>query len=113
MCFESRKCPAMIVGIFSVVALILGLLMVVLSVKFNTNDFATEVDALGDYQNTAFYMLLGGSLVAVGAGICGICVCLKKQMFCCNVITGLFLMIAFLFLFISGIVITGVSNTDE
>ena len=112
MC-QSRKCPGMTLGFFSVITILFGVAMVILSIRFSTSNFSSEVGVLGNYQNSAFYMLLIGSIVAVLTGVCGVVVCVKRVPIICNMLVGLFFLIAFLLLFVNGIAIAAVSNTKE
>lgn len=110
MC-KTRKCPAVTVGIFSVLTLLLGIAMIVLSIRFTTSNFSKDVKALGNYQSMAFYMLLAGAITAVLTGICGIILCAKKFPIICNIAVGFFFLAGFLLLFVNGLAIAAVSNT--
>lgn len=110
MC-KSRKCPGFTLGFFAVGTLLLGIAMVVLSVRFSTSGFSKDVKVMGNYQNAAFYMLLAGAIVAILTGVCGIIVCARRVNIFFNIITGAFFLIAFLLLFVNGIAIAFVSNT--
>ena len=110
MC-KTRKCPAVTVGIFSVLTLLLGIAMIVLSIRFTTSNFSKDVKALGNYQSMAFYMLLAGAITAVLTGICGIILCAKRFPIICNIAVGFFFLCGFLLLFVNGLAIAAVSNT--
>jgi hypothetical protein len=110
MC-KTRKCPGFTLGFFAIGTLMLGIAMVVLSIRFSTSGFSKDVKALGNYQNAAFYMLLAGAITAVLTGVCGIIVCARRVHIVFNIFTGFFFLIAFLLLFVNGITIAFVSNT--
>lgn len=112
MCFEERKIPAAIVGILSVITLIISVVMIVLSIKFNNGTLSTNFGSMEDYTNTAFYILLGASVVAFFAACCGIVTC-KWSNRCIAVIFGCTLLPAAALILIFGVVLTGVSHTDE
>lgn len=110
MCKE-RKCPARTVGAFSIITLLLGIAMIVLSIRFTTSGFSKDIKALGNYANKAFLMLLAGAIIAVVTGICGIIICAKPIHWFFNIIIGFFFLIGFLLLFVNGLAISAVSNT--
>lgn len=110
MC-QSRKCPGFTLGFFSVITLLLGIAMIVLSIRFTTSGFSKDLQALGNYQNKAFYMLLAGAIIAVVTGICGIIICLRRVPIFFNIVAGFFFLISFVLLFVNGIAIGGISNT--
>ena len=103
----------MTLGVFSVITILIGVAMVILSIRFTTSNFSQDVKALGNYQTSAFYMLLAGAITAVVTGVCGVVVCVKRVPILVNVIVGLFFLIAFLLLSINGIAIAMISNTKE
>ena len=112
MCFEERKIPAAIVGILSVILFILAVVMILLSIKFNNSGLSTDLGSMGDYTNVAFYILLTASIVALMSAICG-CLSCKIKHRCITVCFGLTLLPAALAIVIFGVLLTGVSNTDE
>ena len=97
-------------GFFSTVTLLLGIVMIVYFFRFTTSDFSENLLALGNYQNTPI-LLLVGAIIAVVTGICGIIVCFKKVPIVVNIVVGFFFLIAFLLLFVNGIAIGGISAT--
>lgn len=110
MC-KSRKCPGFTLGFFSIVTLLLGIAMIVLSIRFTTSGFSKDLKALGNYQNKAFLMLLAGAIIAVVTGVCGIIVCFRRVPILVNIVVGFFFLISFLLLFVNGIAIGGISTT--
>ena len=110
MC-KSRKCPGATLGCLSVLTLLLGIGMVILSIRFTTSGFSNDVKALGNYTSAAFYMLLAGSIIAILTGVCGIIVCARKVPILVNMCVGFFFLLAFLLLFVNGLAIAAISNT--
>jgi Ca2+/Na+ antiporter len=111
MC-KTRKCPAVTVGVFAILTILLGIAMIVLSIRFATSGFSKDVQALGNYNNQAFLMLLAGAIIAVVTGTCGIYLWLKPTRIWCNMIVGLFFLVAFVLLSVNGIAIAFVSHTN-
>lgn len=119
MCFRERKVPAGIVGCLSVIVMLLALMMIFLSIRFNSGIGGMQMalgdnlgEGVGDYANFAFYALIIASVVALFASICGICAC-KKTNRCMSVCFGCTLLPATLTLLIFGILLTTVSHTSE
>jgi len=112
MCFEERKVPATIVCILSGITLAIAVVMILLSIRFNNSGISTDLGSMGDYANTAFYMLITASIIALASSVCGIlsCAC-KNRLFV--VLFGCTLLPAALIMTIFGVMLTGVSNTDE
>ena len=49
MC-KARKCPAITLGIFSVITLLFGVAVIVLSIRFKNYGIFKEVKAIVDYR---------------------------------------------------------------
>ena len=112
MCFSERKTPAGIVGCLAVITLILSIVMIVLAVRFNNSGLTTDMGAASDYSNFAFMALLVASVIAFMSACCGIATC-KCTNRCIAVIFGCTLLPAALVILGFGIVLSGVSYTDE
>ena len=109
MC-KSRKCPSLTLGVLSLITLLLGVTMIVLSFRFTSSGFS-KIKGLGSYQNGAFFMLLAGAIVAVITGLCGMIVCFRKVHICFNITVGFSFMVALLLLLVNGIIIQSISST--
>jgi len=112
MCFEERKIPAAIVGVFSIILFIISLVMIALSVKFNNSGLSTDLGSMGDYTNVAFIVLLTASIVALMSAICG-CLSCKIKNRIVTVCFGLTLLPAAVAIIVFGAILTGISNTPE
>ena len=112
MCFSERKIPACIVGGLSVITLILAVVMILLSVRFNNSGLSTDLGDLGDYANFTFIALMAASILALGAAICGILTC-KFSNRCIAVTFGCTLLPAALIILVYGIILGGISHTSE
>lgn len=115
MCFKERKKPAVIVGIFSGLTLLLGLLMVALSINFSQVkglDFQQGLASGGfDFKDEAVIFLLFISICTVLIGICGL-----MQMCCrdrrCTVFFGCTLFPFMLAMVIFGFTLALFSNSS-
>ena len=119
MCFFSeRKIPAAIIGVLSTVVLLLSLLMIYLSLRFNSGVGGLEYklgnmgEGIGDYANVAFVALLIASIVALMSSICGILTCCKANR-CIAFVFGCTLLPATLTLLTFGMILSTVSHTSE
>ena len=111
MCFKSRTCPAVTLGATSIVTLLLGITMIVLSIIFYKSEFSQNLVILGKkYQLGAFIMLLVGAGAAVFSGVAGIILWRKKVHLRFKIFTGLIFFISFLLLLGNGVVIVGISS---
>ena len=112
MCFDERKIPAAIVGVLSVIALILAIVMVFLSVRFNNSGLSTDLGSMGDYANFAFIFLISASILALLASICGIITCKVKNR-CVAVCFGCSLLPAAVVITIFGVILGTISHTSD
>ena len=113
MCVTNRKIPAVLVAMFSSITLLLAMVMIVLSFRFNeTLEQTSGKSDFDSYTNSAFIMLLTASLIAFFSGIFGLMLfCIKSRF--CAVIFGCLLMPAATCVFVFGMSIATISNTDE
>ena len=112
MCCTNRKIPSIVVTIFSSITLLLALVMVILSIRFNNSGLSEPLVEFDDYTNGAFVILLCSSLIALFAGMCGLTLyCIKSRF--CAVIFGCLLLPAASAVFLFGMSIAVVSNTDQ
>ena len=112
MCCTNRKVPAVVVTIFSSITLLLALVMIILSIRFNNSGLAEPVGEFDDYTNGAFVVLLCAALIAMFAGMCGLTLYCCKSRFCA-VIFGCLLLPMATCVFSFGMSIAAISNTDE
>jgi hypothetical protein len=93
MCFSSRKTPACIVGILSILAIVAGVLMIVFAAKLRNSEFLDKVQDIDEvesqvdikaYRNAVFIVLLLFSLIAIVAAVMGIGSCkIKHRCYTC------------------------------
>ena len=111
MCVTNRKIPAVVVAIFSSITLILALVMIILSIRFNNSGLSSNMGSFDDYTNEAFLVLTCSSLLALFAAIYGLTLyCCKNR--CCAVIFGCLLLPAASCVTLFGLWIATISNTD-
>lgn len=121
MCFTEKKVPALIVGIGSGIVLIMGIVMIILAIMFNSGatdassvlNYVKDTENLEKYRTRAFKFVLIGAIIALASGILGLLmVCCHKKIWY-RILNGCVVSIAAILLFIYGIVIWAVSATDE
>lgn len=112
MCFEERKIPAAIVGVLSVIVLILAIVMIFLSIRFNNSGLSTDLGSMSDYSNFAFIFLMSASILALLASICGIITCKVKNR-CVAVCFGCSLLPAALIISVFGVILGTISHTSD
>lgn len=118
MCFADRKKPALTVTILSVIVILCGIVMVVESIIFATQDDVLSADmgsisnSMGNFKTASMASLLAFSLLAVATGIsgttCGCKPCVRGNI-CWPIIFGSLLLIVWIVTIIVGIVVTVVS----
>jgi hypothetical protein len=118
MCFADRKKPALIVTILSVIVILCGIVMVVESIIFATQDDVLSADmgsisnSMGNFKTASMASLLAFSLLAIATGIsgttCGCKPCARGNI-CWPIIFGSLLLIVWIVTIIVGIVVTVVS----
>ena len=111
MCVTNRKIPAIVVAIFSSITLILSLVMIILSIRFNNSGLSSDMGSFDDYTNEAFLVLVCAALIALFSGIYGLVLFCCKSRFCA-VIFGCLLLPAASFVLLFGFTIATISNTD-
>jgi hypothetical protein len=116
MCFTTRKLPACIVVIFSVIVILLGIAMIAECIVFQYqktvfNSSSSKTDQVAKFATSSFGVLLGFSALAVLAGICGV-TCLAKKCIdnrAWTFIYGFLLVIIWIVFTLMGIILTAVS----
>ena len=111
MCVTNRKIPAVVVAIFSSITLILALVMVILSIRFNNSGLSSNMGSFDDYTNEAFLVLAIAALITLVSSIYGLVLYCCKNRFCA-VIFGCLLLPAASFVLLFGFTIATISNTD-
>ena len=112
MCVTNRKIPSCVVAIFSSITLLLSLVMVILSIRFNNSGLSSNMGDFDDYSNGAFLVLLAAALVAMVSAFFGLLLYCCKSRFCA-VIFGCLLLPAASYVLLFGFGIATISNTDE
>ena len=99
-------------GLLSVLTLVLSIVMIALSIRFNNSGLTTDLGKMSDYSNFAFVALLIASIIAFMAACCGMLTC-KCTNRCIAVVFGCTLLPAALVIVTFGFILTGVSHTSE
>lgn len=122
MCFQTRKTPAIIVGIMSGLVVILGLVMVFLSIRFSKAEvfdyekgIVTDSKAsneISDFKTQVVIILLVTSFFAVLVGFCGLSLmCIRHRG--CAVLFGCSLMPTWVAIFVLGTSLALFSNSSK
>jgi len=111
MC-KSRRVPAVAVGVSSIIVLLLGIAMVILSIIFYVRSF-TDMSAMVKYKTSIFVILIVGAVLAILSAILAGVIACKKRHWCCNANVAIFMFISWVLLLTSGIIMGTVSLTNE
>ena len=116
MCFATRRAPACLVVILSVIVILLGIAMIAECIVFqyqktvfNSNE--SKSDQVAKFATSSFGVLIGFSALALLTGICGV-TCLAKK--CAEnrawtFIYGFLLVLIWIVFALMGIILTAVS----
>lgn len=122
VCFKTRRQPAIALTVLNSLIIVFGLIISILAIKFAIGDTFFNVKSLKDldpddidtagFKRSSFGLLLAAGLIAVATGGFGcLFTCFKQRWYA--VIYGIVLSFTWIFIFIIGCVVTGVSLTSE